>query len=57
VIVRDGFLPMSEVAELFAAADTAALPYRVASQGGVLLLAYGFHRPVIVYPSVVWPSR
>jgi len=44
VIVRDGFLPMSEVAELFAAADTAALPYRVASQGGVLLLAYGFHR-------------
>jgi len=50
VIVREGFLPMSEVAELFAAADTAALPYRMASQSGVLLLAYGFHRPVIVYP-------
>ena len=26
------------------------LPYRVASQSGVLLLAYGFHRPVVVYP-------
>jgi glycosyltransferase involved in cell wall biosynthesis len=50
VIVREGFLPMSEVAELFAVCDTVALPYRTASQSGVLLLAYGFHRPVIVYP-------
>ncbi len=50
VIVREGFLPMEQVAELFAATDTVALPYRVASQSGVLLLAYGFERPVIVYP-------
>jgi D-inositol-3-phosphate glycosyltransferase len=50
VIVREGFLPMSQAAELFAAADTVALPYRVVSQSGVLLLAYGFHRPVVVYP-------
>ena len=50
-IVREGFLDMDEVAELFAAADTVALPYREASQSGVLLLAYGFSRPVIVYPS------
>ena len=41
---------MSEAAELFAASDTVALPYPVASQSGVLLLAYGFHRPVVVYP-------
>jgi len=35
---------------LFAATDTVALPYAVASQSGVLLLAYGFRRPVVVYP-------
>ena len=41
---------MGEAAELFAATDTVALPYPAASQSGVLLLAYGFERPVIVYP-------
>jgi glycosyltransferase involved in cell wall biosynthesis len=51
VTVREGFLEMDEVARLFAAADTVVLPYRVASQSGVLLLAYGFSRPVIVYPA------
>ena len=50
VTVREGFLEMREAAELFAAADTVALPYRLASQSGVLLLAYGFRRPVVVYP-------
>jgi glycosyltransferase involved in cell wall biosynthesis len=50
VIVREGFLEMSEAARLFAATDTVSLPYEVASQSGVLLLAYGFGRPVVVYP-------
>jgi glycosyltransferase involved in cell wall biosynthesis len=50
VIVREGFLDMSDAAKLFAAADTVALPYPRASQSGVLLLAYGFHRPVVAYP-------
>ncbi len=50
VVVREGFLDMSEAAKLFAAADTVALPYPSASQSGVLLLAYGFHRPVVAYP-------
>jgi len=50
VIVREGFLDMREAAQLFAAADTVVLPYKLASQSGVLLLAYGFRRPVIVYP-------
>ncbi len=49
--MREGFLEMSEAAELFAATDTVALPYRSASQSGVLLLAYGFGRPVILYPT------
>jgi glycosyltransferase involved in cell wall biosynthesis len=48
--IREGFLAMDEAARLFAAADVVVLPYRLASQSGVLLLAYGFHRPVIVYP-------
>jgi glycosyltransferase involved in cell wall biosynthesis len=51
VSLREGFLDMRETAELFAAADTVALPYKEASQSGVLLLAYGFARAVIVYPS------
>jgi glycosyltransferase involved in cell wall biosynthesis len=50
VTVREGFLEMHEAAQLFAAADTVALPYPSASQSGVLLLAYGFQRPVIAYP-------
>ncbi len=50
VTIREGFLEMAEAARLFAAADTVALPYQVASQSGVLLLAYGFRRPVVVYP-------
>lgn len=50
VTVREGFLDMSEAAKLFAAADMVVLPYMVASQSGVLLLAYGFARPVVVYP-------
>jgi glycosyltransferase involved in cell wall biosynthesis len=50
VTIREGFLDMAEAAQLFAAADTVALPYPSASQSGVLLLAYGFHRPVIAYP-------
>ncbi len=50
VTIREGFLDMAEAARLFAASDTVALPYQVASQSGVLLLAYGFRRPVVVYP-------
>jgi glycosyltransferase involved in cell wall biosynthesis len=50
VTLREGFLEMDEAAKLFAATDTVVLPYTVASQSGVLLLAYGFARPVVAYP-------
>jgi D-inositol-3-phosphate glycosyltransferase len=50
VVIREGFLSMAEAAKLFAATDTVSLPYQVASQSGVLLLSYGFGRPVVVYP-------
>ena len=50
VIIREGFLSMAEAAKLYAATDTVTLPYKMASQSGVLLLSYGFERPVVVYP-------
>ena len=55
--MREGYLEMEEAAQLFAATDTVALPYAVASQSGVLLLAYGFSRPVVIYPSAGWSRR
>ena len=38
------------MARVFAAADLVALPYRRASQSGVLYLSYGFGRMVAAYP-------
>ncbi len=50
VKVIEGFHHMQDVSRFFAAADLIALPYRRASQSGVLHLAYGFSRPVVAYP-------
>ena len=50
VTVLEGFQPIDAVARVFAAADLVALPYRRASQSGVLHLAYGFGRMVAAYP-------
>jgi glycosyltransferase involved in cell wall biosynthesis len=50
VVIRAGFLPAGEIPGLFAAADVVALPYRRASASGVLMLAYGYGRPVVIYP-------
>jgi glycosyltransferase involved in cell wall biosynthesis len=50
VVVLRGFQDAARTAELFAAADVVALPYRRASQSAVLFLAYGFERPVVAYP-------
>lgn len=41
------YLPLSEMACWFRAADVVVLPYLEASQSGVLQLAYAFRRPVI----------
>ena len=51
VVIEEGFLTMAEAARMFAATDTVSLAYRRASQSGVLMLAYGFARPVVVYPT------
>jgi glycosyltransferase involved in cell wall biosynthesis len=50
VLVMPGFAPDELVSRLFAAADVVALPYPKASASGVLLLAYGYGRPVVGYP-------
>ena len=50
VVVREGFVPFEDTQEVFAAADVVALPYHQASASGVLMLAYGYSRPVIAYP-------
>ena len=42
------FVPDEEVASYFSAADVVALPYRSATQSGIVQIAYHFNRPVIV---------
>lgn len=47
VIVVDEYVPDNEVARYFASADVVILPYREATQSGVIQIAYGFRKPVI----------
>lgn len=42
------WIPFEEMAKYFLAADVVVFPYRQAYQSGVLQLAYGFGRPVVV---------
>jgi len=48
---RPGYASDADAARYFAAADAAVLPYRQASQSGVVQLAYGYGLPVIVTPA------
>ncbi len=51
VDLRPGYASDRDAARYFAAADAAVLPYRQASQSGVVQLAYGYGLPVIVTPA------
>lgn len=51
-----GYVSPERTAAFFAAADAVVLPYRSASQSGVIQLAYGFGRPVIVTPAGALPE-
>ena len=42
------FIPNEEVAKYFGPSDLVVLPYRSATQSGILNLAYGFYKPVLV---------
>ena len=48
VILRDQFIPDSEVKYYLSAADCVIQPYRNATQSGVTPLAYHFEKPMIV---------
>ena len=48
VQVHDAYTPDREVEKYFAAADLVALPYTSATQSGIVQIAYGFTKPVIV---------
>ena len=45
---RFDFVPNERVHEYFCAADVAVLPYKSATQSGVVPIAYHFDRPVVV---------
>jgi glycosyltransferase involved in cell wall biosynthesis len=45
---QPGYVPAERVAPLFRAADAVVMPYRTASQSGVVQLAFGHGIPVIV---------
>lgn len=48
VLLHDRFIPDSEVAAYFSAADFLVLPYRSATQSGVTQIAYQFATPMVV---------
>lgn len=48
VEVIDGYTPDGEVEKYFAASDLVVLPYESATQSGIVQIAYGFEKPVIV---------
>ncbi|MBD5483921.1 MAG: glycosyltransferase [Lachnospiraceae bacterium] len=62
VNVVDSYTPDREVEKYFAAADLVVLPYISATQSGIVQIAYGFTKPVIVtevggLPDVVEDGR
>lgn len=46
--IYDGYTPDKEVEKYFAASDLVVLPYESATQSGIVQIAYGFEKPVIV---------
>ena len=48
VVIRDGYIPDTEVEPYFAACDLVMLPYLSATQSGIVQIAYGFDKPVVV---------
>ena len=48
VIIRDEYIPASELKYYFSAADLVTQTYRSASQSGVTQIAFNFDRPILV---------
>lgn len=47
-ILINKFIPNEEIEPYFKASDLVCLPYNSASQSGILMMAYGFNKPVVV---------
>jgi glycosyltransferase involved in cell wall biosynthesis len=47
VVFHSDYVPNEEVGAYFSAADVLTLPYKSATQSGIIQIAYNFHRPVI----------
>lgn len=48
VYLKDSYTPDNEVEKYFSAADIVVLPYESATQSGIVQIAYGFEKPVVV---------
>jgi glycosyltransferase involved in cell wall biosynthesis len=48
VDIYDGYIPDKEVGVYFSASDLVVLPYTSATQSGIVQIAYGFNKPVVV---------
>lgn len=48
VRIYDGYIPDREVEKFFAACDLVVLPYVSATQSGIVQIAFGFEKPVVV---------
>lgn len=48
VKIFDGYIPDREVEKFFAACDLVVLPYISATQSGIVQIAFGFEKPVVV---------
>lgn len=62
VKIIDEYIPDSEIETYFAACDLVVLPYISATQSGIVQIAYGFEKPVVVtnvggLPDVVKKDR
>lgn len=44
----EGYVPDFEVEKYFAASDLIVLPYTSATQSGIVQIAYGFEKPIVV---------
>lgn len=44
----EGYIPDDEVEKYFASTDLVVLPYTSATQSGIVQIAYGFEKPVVV---------
>jgi len=62
IILHDQFIENEKVADYFCAADLVVLPYRSATQSGIVQIAYYYEKPVVAtsvggLPEVIRPGK